>query len=285
MKSAHLRARDKLDELDELHRAQPRWGWQRDNWRAQVRRVIAECQTLMLEADRDVADAHDTRKGPRSCSWCRGPIPTDARSDATTCSKKCRQAKHRGGSARKPLWPKGTRTSSTPRLPPVDLVGILGDAHDSELVRASQLELECTRRRQLDLELAADEACDAAMAEIGWFPVAELPPSSRTATPATAGLEVDSATPATPRVVAAPPIGICRHCQVDAHFYVEQHATPTGYVWEGDPCCRERLARALSSTAEPSIAELAPSSRPGFAWAVPSSSMPAHRPDHSTVDG
>lgn len=31
----------------------------------------------------------------RRCAWCRGPIPAAARRDAITCSKRCRQARHR----------------------------------------------------------------------------------------------------------------------------------------------------------------------------------------------
>lgn len=31
----------------------------------------------------------------RQCAWCRGPIPTAARRDAITCSKRCRQARNR----------------------------------------------------------------------------------------------------------------------------------------------------------------------------------------------
>ena len=31
----------------------------------------------------------------RSCAWCSGPIPDAARRDALTCSKSCRQARHR----------------------------------------------------------------------------------------------------------------------------------------------------------------------------------------------
>lgn len=30
-----------------------------------------------------------------SCAWCRGPIPAGARRDSITCSKRCRQARHR----------------------------------------------------------------------------------------------------------------------------------------------------------------------------------------------
>lgn len=31
----------------------------------------------------------------RLCEWCAGPLPARARSDALTCSKRCRQARHR----------------------------------------------------------------------------------------------------------------------------------------------------------------------------------------------
>jgi hypothetical protein len=31
----------------------------------------------------------------RACAWCRGPIAPTARRDAVTCSKRCRQARHR----------------------------------------------------------------------------------------------------------------------------------------------------------------------------------------------
>lgn len=31
----------------------------------------------------------------RECAWCGGPIPARARRDALTCSKRCRQARHR----------------------------------------------------------------------------------------------------------------------------------------------------------------------------------------------
>lgn len=33
--------------------------------------------------------------GSRICAWCDGPIPAGARRDAITCSKPCRQARHR----------------------------------------------------------------------------------------------------------------------------------------------------------------------------------------------
>lgn len=33
----------------------------------------------------------------RRCAWCTGPIPPRARRDAITCSKSCRQARHRFG--------------------------------------------------------------------------------------------------------------------------------------------------------------------------------------------
>lgn len=47
----------------------------------------------------------------RRCAWCRGPIEDGARRDAVTCSKRCRQARHRftrgvgvgTGSATEPL--------------------------------------------------------------------------------------------------------------------------------------------------------------------------------------
>lgn len=32
---------------------------------------------------------------PRVCDWCRGEIPARARRDSITCSKRCRQARHR----------------------------------------------------------------------------------------------------------------------------------------------------------------------------------------------
>lgn len=35
--------------------------------------------------------------GSRRCVWCTGPIPASARRDAITCSKPCRQARHRFG--------------------------------------------------------------------------------------------------------------------------------------------------------------------------------------------
>jgi len=31
----------------------------------------------------------------RTCAWCEGPLPARARRDALTCSKRCRQARHR----------------------------------------------------------------------------------------------------------------------------------------------------------------------------------------------
>lgn len=31
----------------------------------------------------------------RTCDWCKGPIPASARRDAITCSRSCRQARHR----------------------------------------------------------------------------------------------------------------------------------------------------------------------------------------------
>lgn len=35
--------------------------------------------------------------GSRLCVWCNGPIPWRARRDSITCSKRCRQARHRFG--------------------------------------------------------------------------------------------------------------------------------------------------------------------------------------------
>jgi hypothetical protein len=41
-------------------------------------------------------DLAQVRADPdRRCEWCRGPIEQNARRDALTCSKACRQAKHR----------------------------------------------------------------------------------------------------------------------------------------------------------------------------------------------
>ena len=41
------------------------------------------------------ADAAVNGDASRSCAWCSGPIPDAARRDAITCSKSCRQARHR----------------------------------------------------------------------------------------------------------------------------------------------------------------------------------------------
>ena len=68
--------------------------------------------------DASLGDAHDMSSGPggdasspspsdasrrggarRVCDWCSGPIPAAARRDAETCSKRCRQARHRFGRA------------------------------------------------------------------------------------------------------------------------------------------------------------------------------------------
>jgi hypothetical protein len=38
----------------------------------------------------------------RLCDWCRNPIPDGKRADASTCSKPCRQAKHRFRVSRAP---------------------------------------------------------------------------------------------------------------------------------------------------------------------------------------
>lgn len=37
--------------------------------------------------------------GQRVCDWCHRPIPPSLRKDAVCCSKRCRQARHRYGSA------------------------------------------------------------------------------------------------------------------------------------------------------------------------------------------
>ena len=53
-------------------------------------------------ADASRASPSDTshRGGTRRvCDWCSGPIPLAARRDAETCSKRCRQARHRFGRA------------------------------------------------------------------------------------------------------------------------------------------------------------------------------------------
>jgi hypothetical protein len=116
MKSPHLQACDLVDALDELVRARPQYQW-RENWTAHVRKLLAELHVKLVEADREVGDAFDakrTRWGMqrRPCAWCGGPLPDDARCDVMTCSKRCRQAKSRGGTARKlRIWPKGIRTS------------------------------------------------------------------------------------------------------------------------------------------------------------------------------
>jgi hypothetical protein len=46
------------------------------------------------QAVRD-ASLPDPRDGSRPCDWCGGPIPAGTRRDAETCSKRCRQARHR----------------------------------------------------------------------------------------------------------------------------------------------------------------------------------------------
>ena len=40
------------------------------------------------------------RRARRICAWCDGPIRSEARSDSTYCSTRCRQAAHRFGKAR-----------------------------------------------------------------------------------------------------------------------------------------------------------------------------------------
>lgn len=50
------------------------------------------------DASRSTSDA--TRRAeqlgtPRTCAWCRGPIPERSRADAVCCSTRCRQARHR----------------------------------------------------------------------------------------------------------------------------------------------------------------------------------------------
>jgi hypothetical protein len=115
MKTPHLRACDIADRLDELVRA-PSYRWRGDGWRASVRKLLAQLHDELVAADREVADAFDakrTRWGVerRPCAWCGGPMPEDARCDASTCSKRCRQAKSRGGTGRKVrVWPRGVRT-------------------------------------------------------------------------------------------------------------------------------------------------------------------------------
>lgn len=116
MKTPHLQACDIVDQLDELVRMRGAYRFN-ESWQGNVRKLLAELRAKLVEADREVGDAFDakrTRWGIKSkpCAWCGGPMPTNARSDATTCSKRCRQAKSRGGTGRKVrLWPKGIRTA------------------------------------------------------------------------------------------------------------------------------------------------------------------------------
>jgi hypothetical protein len=124
VKSPHLRAADLCDELDELARMQPahtRSAAVRKGWTAHVRRTIAQLRAVLIEADREVAEAFEDRsrrtfggwKSSRTCAWCKGPMPGSARADASTCSKRCRQAKAR--KSRHPVFPPGIRSSSTRR--------------------------------------------------------------------------------------------------------------------------------------------------------------------------
>jgi hypothetical protein len=65
------------------------------------REVLADA-SHQARADTSVRSLHDmslVAVGDGStaalCAWCRGPIPAGARRDAVTCSKRCRQARHR----------------------------------------------------------------------------------------------------------------------------------------------------------------------------------------------
>lgn len=140
MKSPHLQACDIADQLDELVRMRGAYRWN-DSWQANVRKLLAELRVKLVEADREVGDAFDakrTRWGMqrRPCAWCGGPMPEDARCDATTCSKRCRQAKSRGGTGRKVrVWPRGIRTRSS-------AAEFATDATDSARSRATDATLE-----------------------------------------------------------------------------------------------------------------------------------------------
>lgn len=50
--------------------------------------------------------------GDRPCAWCGGPIPARARRDAKTCSKPCRQARHRVTAAARDGLPRAARDAS-----------------------------------------------------------------------------------------------------------------------------------------------------------------------------
>lgn len=52
----------------------------------------------------------------RLCRWCRQPIPDDKRSDATACSKSCRQAAHRFSVGVAPAGGGGVAASSSMRF-------------------------------------------------------------------------------------------------------------------------------------------------------------------------
>lgn len=51
--------------------------------------------TFPAEAVEQVLADASRPPGERICAWCRGPIAAGARRDSITCSKRCRQARHR----------------------------------------------------------------------------------------------------------------------------------------------------------------------------------------------
>jgi hypothetical protein len=58
---------------------------------------VAACDVSCLEGPSDASPA--SAATGRRCAWCGGLIPARARRDAMTCSKSCRQARHRFGRA------------------------------------------------------------------------------------------------------------------------------------------------------------------------------------------
>lgn len=90
------RAHEVLERLEQrVHSLDRGKDWVRRGFARESKKLIAELREHLREADLDAWAAFEGRKRARKCEHCGGPIPATARADATTCGKRCRQARHR----------------------------------------------------------------------------------------------------------------------------------------------------------------------------------------------
>lgn len=72
--------------------------------------TLEEHEAERVRAEQEAADPSAVIADPspgRKCAWCRGPLDRRQRRDAETCSKSCRQSRHRFRVSRGPELPAG----------------------------------------------------------------------------------------------------------------------------------------------------------------------------------